>query len=105
MTNPLWTVEIERPALPPTVIEVEVPGPPGPVGPPGPEGPPGGGGHTHTQPVPAAQWVINHNLGFRPSVTLLTPGGVEFWAKVTHLSINQTVIDLTTPLAGSARLI
>lgn len=104
MTSPLWSVEVERPQLP-TVIEVEVPGPPGPVGPPGPEGPPGGGGFNFTQPVPSATWIINHNLGFRPDTTLYTVGNVKFEARVTNPTVNQTIVEMTTPLAGTARLI
>ena len=72
----------------------------------GPPGAPGasGAGYTHVQPTPSATWIINHNLGFNPGVELLTVGGVEFEAEVAHTSVNQTVVTLLFPIAGSARL-
>lgn len=57
------------------------------------------------QTTPATTWTINHNLGRRPVTELFTVGGVEFEAQITHTSINQCIVTLTTPLAGSARLI
>lgn len=75
-------------------------------GPRGLPGPPGasGAGFGFQQTTPAASWIINHNLGFRPAVELFTVGGVEFDADVQHTSMNQTVVSLTLPLAGYARL-
>lgn len=58
-----------------------------------------------TQAVPSTTWTINHNLGRRPITELYTVGGIEFEAEVVHTSINQTVVLLTTALAGSARLV
>lgn len=60
--------------------------------------------YVFTQNSPSATWTINHNLGYKPSVELLTVGGVEFDASVMHTSINQTIIDIAMPIAGSARL-
>jgi len=57
------------------------------------------------QTTPALTWTINHNLGRRPVTELFTTGGVEFEAEVTHTSINQCIVTLTSALAGSARLI
>lgn len=72
----------------------------------GPVGPPGlsGAGFIFTQPTPSSTWTINHNLGFNPAVELLTVGGVEFEAQVTHINTNQTVVNIAIPMAGSARL-
>lgn len=72
----------------------------------GPPGPPGGtAGVNFVQPTPAATWTINHNLGYRPSVELFDTGGNEFVADVLHTSINQVVVQLADPIAGSARLV
>lgn len=60
--------------------------------------------YVHTQAAPDTTWTINHNLGFIPSVELLTAGGVEFDAEVVHTSVNQTLVYLLTAMAGSARL-
>jgi hypothetical protein len=76
----------------------------------GPRGAPGesGGevaleGYLYTQGSPSATWTINHNLGRRPAVTLLTTGGVEFDGQITHVSLNQLVVSLVSAVAGTAR--
>lgn len=72
----------------------------------GPPGPPGGtAGVNFIQPTPASVWTINHNLGYRPGVELLDTGGNEFVAQVLHTSVNQVVVTLADPIAGSARLV
>lgn len=57
----------------------------------------------HTQGTAATSWTVNHNLGFRPSVEVLSVGGAEIDAAVLHTSVNQTVISFVTATAGSAR--
>lgn len=69
----------------------------------GPAGTSGAGGYTHTQSAASATWTINHNLGRKPAVTLLTTGGVEFEGQVTHTSDNQAVVSLAAAIAGTAR--
>lgn len=69
----------------------------------GPSGPPGGAVYEHTQSSPSQTWIINHNLGAYPSVTLRTVGGVEFEGEVTHTSSNQAVVSLAIAMAGVAR--
>lgn len=68
----------------------------------------GGGGassFTHSQPAPLASWVINHNLGRDPSVSVLTLGGSQIWPEIIHVSENQTQIAFSAPTAGSAYFI
>ena len=77
----------------------------GPTGPQGPAGPAGAGGFDHTQATPASEWVVNHNLGFRPSVEILNAGGSEVEAEVLHMSVNQVRLYFTMALAGSARCV
>ena len=55
-----------------------------------------------TQPTPASTWIINHNLGYYPQITLLTLGMEKFDADVAYPNINQIVVTMTAPLAGSA---
>lgn len=88
----------------PNYVEFENPyinkgekGDPGPIG-------PSASAYTHTQSTPSDTWIINHNLGYKPSVELITVGGVEFDASVTHTSVDQTIINIAMPMAGSARL-
>ena len=72
--------------------------------------PPGGAGNSsaasyqHSQASPAVTWTINHNLGFRPSVSIVDTGGNEIEADVRHTGVNQLVIVFAIPLAGVARL-
>lgn len=59
----------------------------------------------YTQPTPAGQWTVNHNLGYRPAVAVFDSGSQEVIADVAHLSVNTTVITFTIPTAGFTRLI
>jgi len=74
----------------------------------GPQGPAGGGGggsaYQFTQSSPSTTWTINHNLGYKPIVDAYDTGSQQIEALVTHPTVNQTLILLTTPVAGFARL-
>lgn len=59
--------------------------------------------YQHIQSSPSTTWIINHNLGKYPSIQLLSVGGIEFLAEITHNSINQSTVTLTSPLAGIAQ--
>ena len=77
----------------PTVVTV--------IGPPGPAGE----SYDHVQSSPSAEWVVNHNLGVRPAVSVLSPGGVEVLASITHASTNQLRIYFAQPQTGSAHCV
>jgi hypothetical protein len=70
----------------------------------GPSGPPGpvASQFTHTQAVAADEWIVNHNLGFRPNVAVTTLGGVVVIAEVLHISINQARVYFDTVQTGLA---
>ncbi|MCE7868903.1 hypothetical protein DYH09_00850 [bacterium CPR1] len=87
-------VQVVLPATAATIVEVGKQGPAGTSG----------AGYIHTQAVAASTWIINHNLGYKPAVAVVTVGGAELLAEVLHTSINQTVIYLASAYAGSARL-
>lgn len=70
----------------------------GPAGPAGPIG----SQYQHTQAVASDVWTINHNLGFRPNITLTTTGGLEVWGELLHTGTNQAIATFDTPLAGLA---
>jgi hypothetical protein len=59
--------------------------------------------YVHTQGSASTSWVVNHNLGFYPSVEILSVGFQEIEGTVTHNTINQTTISFETAIAGSAR--
>ncbi len=74
----------------------------------GPPGPPGANGasgnvYVHTQAVASATWTVNHDLGVKPDVELLTVGGHAFDALVRHVSDSLLIVEMNTPLAGTAR--
>ena len=60
---------------------------------------------THVQGTAAAEWIVNHNLGARPVVTVLGDGGGEVWAEVLHIDLNQLRIYFDAPATGSAQLL
>lgn len=76
----------------------------------GPQGPPGVGAgaassYFYTQAAPASSWVINHNLGFRPNVTVEEAGtGDEIMCAEIHHSVTQVELQFNIPRAGTARL-
>lgn len=78
------------------------------VGPPGPPGTGGGGGgsaYAFTQSSPSATWTINHNLGYHPPlIELTTLGYLQIEGQVQHVSVNQTVVNFNSAIAGYARL-
>lgn len=72
----------------------------------GPPGPPGASaaGFDFVQASPASVWTIAHNLGFRPSVSVATVGGVEVeGGEVLHLTTNVLTITFDVAFAGTAR--
>jgi hypothetical protein len=49
----------------------------------------------------AAEWVINHNRGYRPIIQVFDPGGNEVEAQLLHFSDNQARVYFTEPKSGS----
>lgn len=75
-------------------------------GPPGRDSSAGGARFTHTQATAASTWTVNHNMGVRPAaVSVLSPGGVEVEATVTHISLNQLIITFAAPYAGTVEIV
>lgn len=68
------------------------------------QGPSGDKHFTFTQSTPSAVWTITHNLGKRPSVTVVDSGGTEWQTAVEHLSDNACVVRFTAPFSGFAYL-
>lgn len=58
----------------------------------------------HSQGAANASWVITHNLGFYPSVTIIDSGGNLVEGELTHNSKNQLTIDLSIAISGTAYL-
>lgn len=58
----------------------------------------------YVQSTPSSTWTINHNFGFEPQVQVFNSGSQLVNANITHLSVNQTVVQFTVPTSGFARL-
>lgn len=71
-------------------------------GPPGPPGISANAAYQHTQASASDVWTVNHNLGFRPAVSALSPGGKEMWAEILHTSNNQFIVYFDSPTTGIA---
>ena len=71
-----------------------------------PPGPPGvaGTGYDHVQASPSASWIITHNLGLYPVVSVRV-AGEQCIAEVTYTSLNVVTVDFSSPQSGSARLV
>ena len=60
--------------------------------------------HVHYQDVAAETWVITHNLGKMPSVTVVTSAGEQVVGDVHYNSNNKVTIDFNGAFAGVAYL-
>jgi hypothetical protein len=72
----------------------------------GPQGVPGEGDKhfEYDQSTPAQVWEIEHNLGKKPSVTIVDSGGTEWQVEVEHLSENACVARFVHAFSGKAYL-
>ena len=89
------------------VIVSPIGGKPGPAGPEGPQGPPGqaeGAGYTHVQGTPSATWVITHNLGFHPNVTVVDSGDSEVEGAISYGGTNVLTVTFSAAFSGKAYL-
>lgn len=96
------TVTIERPV---TTVELTAPGPQGSPGPPGDDGQPGTPGGTQfllNQVVPAATWLVAHNLGYFPHITILDSSGEVVLTDIHHTDVNNAVLTFSSPTTGKA---
>lgn len=58
----------------------------------------------HTQAATAEEWVIEHNLGKFPAVTVVSSAGEEIYCDKRFVSINKVVLNFGTPVSGAAFL-
>lgn len=74
---------------------------------PGPGGGGGGSGdlnYVHPQPIVSASWVITHNLGKYPSVTVIDSAGSEIEGAVSYVNLNTIQIVFSAAFSGVAYL-
>lgn len=60
--------------------------------------------YVHSQGVPAAQWVITHNLGKKTSVTVVDSADQVVIGQTTYNSVNQITLDFQGSFSGKAYL-
>lgn len=77
---------------------------PGPTGPTGPAGGGGGGSLSFEQQVPSDVWIILHNLGFQPNVTVVDSGGTTVEGSISYDSVNQITLTFSAAFSGFAYL-
>jgi len=58
--------------------------------------------YLHTQNIAATTWTVTHNLGKKPSVTVVDSGGSVVIGAVTHVNTNQLQIVFTAAFSGVA---
>ena len=96
-TNVVQTVDTERIVI----REIGGQGPRGPAG----TGSGGTSSYEHFQLIASNQWIINHNLGYKPLVQVFNSGSSHIDVEAIHTSDNQVIIYLNTPITGFARLV
>jgi hypothetical protein len=63
-----------------------------------------GGTYVFDQPTASTTWVINHNLLYYPSVTIVDSAGQEIVGEVSYATINQVIVTVNPAVAGKAYL-
>ena len=104
---PAETIELALPAV--DLLEVAEQGPAGPPGLQGLQGDPGapglsGANYVHQQMVPAATWLVQHNLNRFPSVTVVDSAGTVVIGVVTYATPDSVSIEFSAAFSGSAYL-
>lgn len=60
--------------------------------------------YIYTQGSPSATWTISHELGGRPSVTVVDTAGTVVIGEVTYNSNTQVTVNFTSAFSGFAYL-
>ena len=59
--------------------------------------------YLHEQASEHTSWLINHNLGFKPSISVLDNNGYPVVCGVVHHSDLQAEVQFIAPISGTAR--
>lgn len=60
--------------------------------------------YTHVQQTAAAVWTITHNLGKRPSISVIDSAGSSVVGEIAHISTNELTITFSSAFKGTAYL-
>ena len=100
---PLPPTSIQR-ELPPVQLDVIGTVFRGPKGDKGDSGTNSDKHYNHTQSIPESIWVINHNLGKFPAVSVADSSGSEVEGEVLYTDSNTVVITFAASFSGKAYL-
>lgn len=60
--------------------------------------------YSHEQAQASTTWLINHNLGYYPSVSTTTYGGTTIIGAIKYIDKNNLTVEFTVEVAGYAHL-
>lgn len=60
--------------------------------------------YTHTQVQTAGEWLINHQLGRYPSVTIVDSAGTVVLGSIDYIDANTIRVSFNFPFSGKAHL-
>ena len=60
--------------------------------------------HEHIQNVASATWVITHNLGFKPNVTIIDSAGTIYEGEIAYTNTNSLTVSFSAAFSGKAFL-
>lgn len=63
------------------------------------------GDYNHEQTLEADEWIINHNLGKKPIVTLVDENDIVMVGTIQYMSLNQIKVNFSAPVKGRAYLV
>lgn len=58
--------------------------------------------YIHTQSMTSSVWEIQHDLGRKPSVSVMDTAGTVYLCNIRHLSDNACTVSLATAMNGTA---
>lgn len=70
---------------------------------PGPKGS-SGGNYTHNQSAVSNVWIVNHNLGYNPNVSILDSAESNVEAEIWYNNTNSLEIRFSVGISGKAYL-
>lgn len=60
--------------------------------------------HTGNDDIAATTWIIDHNMGFHPAVTVINDAGDQVEGEIVYNSTNRVTINFSGSVAGKAYL-
>jgi hypothetical protein len=60
--------------------------------------------YEHTQGAASNSWIINHNLGFKPNVTVVDSAGNIVEGEITYTNLNSLTVSFQSSFSGYAYL-